>query len=208
VLKGPRRPETRSGSVHGFGLVTRGCPRALALATAIGAAGLVIGCGSGKTSGTGSTAGSEAAEGSARTAATATQPTATGQSTLTAQQGATQPQAPAESAVTSAFGACMSRAHWRASENPPADVSVRAMRAQPGYRRAVAITDGHGNRVVAVLFASGGQAENAQLAVARVVPGNGHASVAPGTGIAWINYSGLFDVDRKVADCALAAAHA
>jgi hypothetical protein len=102
----------------------------------------------------------------------------------------------------------MVRARWHASENAPADPALRVLVARRGFERAFALTDGHGHRVVVGIFGTTPQAEGAQIQAGRFVAGNGHASYAPGTGIAWINYTANFAVDRRVAACALAAGHA
>jgi hypothetical protein len=159
-------------------------PRTGIAAAFLAAAVLAVGCGSSNSSGT--------------AARTAKIPAGRSTGTVPPRPVSSAPGAP------TAFATCMARAGWHVVGNPAIDASARAL-AVAGAQGLVLITDRHGDRVAAALYPTAQQAEHAQLAAGPSVAGKGHASVAPGAPLAWINYSGRLAVDQKVAACATPA---
>lgn len=195
MLVTPGTPASGLAPLHA--LAHRARRRAIALVALVFTGVLVAGCGSSKSSTT--TAGTTASSAPASTTAATTTPTATAQ--------AQQAPSAATSAQRTAFAACMAKAHWHIVGNPVGDIAARTLAVQPGFQGVVFVADKHGDHVAVGLFATGPQAEKAQVKVGLATSGNARTAYAPGAPLAWINYTGRTPVDQKVAGCAIAAAH-
>jgi hypothetical protein len=170
-------PGHRDATPHAISTRMGSVRYARPLAVGLAVAALLAGCGSGNSSTSASR--------------TETQPAAT-QTGTPAKQGV----------AVDAFDACMTKAHWRATANAPSDRAWKVVSSSPGYAASASMSDGHGDRVAVAFFASPAQAEQAQQAAGKLVPGDGHSTATSGVAVAWINYSGKLSVDQRVADCA------